>query len=179
MIHLASRMLRLLGLWSCGDRASDLHQIPRLAHPAQWTRAEPASLRVDVAQFDLGITHQPVTALGLEDADRFTDQRLTDKDQLARPFDLAVAAHAAHGKVSRAAESHRRALAEPDVRLSPHPAPIVQPRPCRRPQWANRPGCRRAMRSSHCRERRWCRRKDLNFRCAHRARIRSMCRRVG
>src|ERR1700739_241426 len=99
LIHLASRVLRLLGLWSCGDRASDLHQIPRLAHPAQWTRAEPASLRVDVAQFDLGITHQPVTALGLEDADRFTDQRLTDKDKLARPFDLAVAAHAAHGNV--------------------------------------------------------------------------------
>jgi len=34
-----------------------------------------------------------------------------------------------HRKVSRAAESHHRALAEPDVRLSPHPAPIVQPRP--------------------------------------------------
>ena len=32
-------------------------------------------------------------------------------------------------EVSRAAESHHRALAEPDVRLSPHPAPIVQPRP--------------------------------------------------
>ena len=43
----------------------------------------------------------------------------------------------AHGKlpfgktheVSRAVEFHRRALAEPDVRLAPHPAPIVQPRP--------------------------------------------------
>src|SRR5215469_15755016 len=33
-------------------------------------------------------------------------------------------------QVSRAGESHPRALAEPDVRLSPHPAPIVQPRPC-------------------------------------------------
>ena len=41
---------------------------------------------MDVAQFDVGITHQPVTALGLADADRLTDQRLTDKDQLARPF---------------------------------------------------------------------------------------------
>src|SRR6202043_2632334 len=39
-------------------------------------------------------------------------------------------------QVSRAAESHHRALAEPDVRLSPHPAPIVQPRPCKSPQRA-------------------------------------------
>src|SRR5215831_19375953 len=97
LIHLASGMLRLLGLWSCGDRVSDLHQIPRPAGPsAQRTRAEPAPLRMDVAQFEVGITHQPVTALSLADADRLTDQRLTDKDQLARPFDLAVAAHAAH-----------------------------------------------------------------------------------
>src|SRR5215472_14473441 len=99
LIHLASRMLRLLGLWSCGDRASDLHQIPRLAHPAQRTRTEPTALRVDVAQFDVGVTHQPVTALGLEDADRLANQRLTDKDQLARPFDLPVAAHPAHRNV--------------------------------------------------------------------------------
>jgi len=97
LIHLASKMLRLLSLWSCGDRGSDLPQIPRPAGlSAQRSRAEPAPLRVDVAQFDLGITHQPVAALGLEDADRLADQRLADKDQLARPFDLAVAAHAAH-----------------------------------------------------------------------------------
>src|ERR1700735_4238643 len=37
-------------------------------------------------------------------------------------------------KVSRPAESHRQALAEPDVRLRPHPAPIVQPYPCSRRQ---------------------------------------------
>ena len=35
----------------------------------------------------------------------------------------------AHDEVSRAVEFHRRALAEPDVRLAPHPAPIVRPRP--------------------------------------------------
>src|SRR5260370_16177905 len=35
----------------------------------------------------------------------------------------------AHHEVSRAAESHHRALAEPDVKLSPHPALIAQPRP--------------------------------------------------
>src|ERR1700739_846770 len=97
LIHLASRMLRLLGLWSCGDRVSDPHQIHRPAgRSAQRAWAEAAALRMDVAQFDVGITHQPVTALGLADADRLADQRLTDKDQLAGPFDLAVAAHAAH-----------------------------------------------------------------------------------
>src|SRR5215813_8762800 len=97
LIHLASGMLRLLGLWSCGDRVSDLHQIPRPAGPCvQRTRAEPAPLRMDVAQFDIGIMHQPVATLGLEDADRLADQRLADEDQLARPFDLAVAAHSAH-----------------------------------------------------------------------------------
>ena len=35
----------------------------------------------------------------------------------------------ANDRVSRAVEFHRRALAEPDVRLAPHPAPIVRPRP--------------------------------------------------
>jgi hypothetical protein len=39
-----------------------------------------------------------------------------------------------HHKVSSAGEFHPRALAETDVRLSPHPAPIVRPRPCRRRQ---------------------------------------------
>src|SRR5215471_9910776 len=56
----------------------------------------------------------------------------------------------ADNKVSRAGESHPRALAEPDVRLSPHPAPIVQPRPCRSGQWANSNGCRRATRAIQC-----------------------------
>src|SRR5215469_14541514 len=96
LIHLASRRWRLWGLWSCGDRGSDLHQIPRPTGPSQRTRAKPAPLRMDVAQFDIRITHQPVAARGLDDPDRLTDQCLTDKDQLARPFDLAVAAHAAH-----------------------------------------------------------------------------------
>jgi len=53
-------------------------------------------------------------------------------------------------QVSRAGESHPRALAEPDVRLSPHPAPIVQPRPCKSPQWANSHGCHRATRAIQC-----------------------------
>jgi hypothetical protein len=40
-----------------------------------------------------------------------------------------VGAFAVTDEVSRAVEFHRRALAEPDVRLAPHPAPIVRPRP--------------------------------------------------
>ena len=32
-----------------------------------------------------------------------------------------------YAKVSGAAESHRRALSEPDVILSHHPAPLIQP----------------------------------------------------
>src|ERR1700688_4825200 len=67
-------------------------------------------------------------------------------------------------EVSRPAESHRQALAEPDVRLSPHPPPIVQPYPCSSRQCTNSDGCRRAMRASHCCVRRRWRRRDLNFR---------------
>jgi hypothetical protein len=49
-----------------------------------------------------------------------------------------------HARVSRRGESHPPALAEPDVTVSRHPAPIVQPsgRAPKR-QWANRSGCRR------------------------------------
>src|SRR5262245_7479247 len=40
-----------------------------------------------------------------------------------------LGALAVTNKVSRAAELHHRALAEPDVMLAHHPAPIVRPRP--------------------------------------------------
>src|SRR5271166_4183516 len=95
LIHLASRMLWLMGLWGCGDRGSDLHQIHRPVGPSERTGAEPAPLRMDVSELDIGIAHQPVALFGLDPANRLADQRLADKDQLARPFDLAVAAHAA------------------------------------------------------------------------------------
>ena len=52
--------------------------------------------------------------------------------------------------VSRRGESHPPALSEPDVNLSAHPAPIVQPSgstPIR--QWAKRRGSRRATLASH------------------------------
>jgi hypothetical protein len=55
---------------------------------------------MDVAQLDIGITHQSVAALSLGDADPLTNQHLADKDQLTRPFDLAVAAHTAHRNVA-------------------------------------------------------------------------------
>jgi hypothetical protein len=51
-------------------------------------------------------------------------------------------------EVSGGEESHPSALAEPDVSLSTHPAPIIQPCPASSGQWANRLDCRRATRSS-------------------------------
>src|SRR6266849_9576984 len=107
LAHLALGKLRLMGLWGCGDRASDLHQIHRPVC-TDWTEAEPAPLGMDVSELDIGIAHQPVAALGLGDADRFApreggDQRLADKDQLARPFDLAVAAHPADRDIAAVA----------------------------------------------------------------------------
>jgi hypothetical protein len=89
LVHLASRMLRLMGLWGCGDRGSDIHQIHRSVGPPERMRAEPAALGMDVAELDIGIVHQPVAAFGFADANRFADQRLSDKDQLTGPFDLA------------------------------------------------------------------------------------------
>jgi hypothetical protein len=68
---------------------------PQAYWPPQRTRTELAPLRMDVAQLAIGVMHQPVTALGLDDTDRLADQRLADKDQLARPFDLTVAAYPA------------------------------------------------------------------------------------
>jgi hypothetical protein len=68
---------------------------------------------------------------------------------LPEPFGIGLMLET-NDEVSRPAESHRQALSEPDVRLSPHPAPIVQPYPCSSRQWANNDGCRRAMRASHC-----------------------------
>src|SRR5579863_4187389 len=40
--------------------------------------------------------HQPITALGLGNPDRFANQRLAEKNQLPAPADLAVRAHSPH-----------------------------------------------------------------------------------
>src|SRR6185312_11307967 len=53
------------------------------------------STAIDVAELDIGVAHAPVAACGLGDADGFADQHLADEDQLARPLDLAIGAHAA------------------------------------------------------------------------------------
>ena len=73
-------------------------------------------------------------------------------------------------EASGAGEFHPRALSEPDVILSHHPAPIVRPGPWIRGQWANSRGWRCATRKSQCRERRLCLSRDLYFPEAHRAR---------
>ncbi|MBU4154527.1 MAG: hypothetical protein KKD63_16780, partial [Proteobacteria bacterium] len=56
------------------------------------------------------------------------------KPELAQPFDQFFTKPfrvrlvlKADDKSSRAGESHPHALSEPDVKLSPHPAPTVQP----------------------------------------------------
>ncbi len=72
-----------MGLWGCGDRGSDLHQIHRPVGGMQRTGPEPAALGVDVSELDIRIAHQPVAPFGLDDANRFTNQRFANKDQFA------------------------------------------------------------------------------------------------
>ena len=100
MSHFALRMLRLMGLWGCGQRGSAVHQIHRPAGRAQRPRAEPVVLRVDVTEFDIGKADQPVAGLGLDNADRLADQRLADKDQIPRPFNLACGPYPPHRDVA-------------------------------------------------------------------------------
>src|SRR6516165_3472203 len=57
LIHFASRLSQLMGLWGCGDRGSDLHQIHGSVGCVQRTGAEPAALRMDVAELDIGVAH--------------------------------------------------------------------------------------------------------------------------
>ena len=92
-----------MGLWGCGDRGRDLHQIHRSVDPSERPWVEPAPLRMDVSELDIGIAHQPVAIFGLDHANRLADQCLADKDQLARPFDLAVAAHPADRDIAAVA----------------------------------------------------------------------------
>src|SRR5215813_12279945 len=55
LIHLASRILRLMGLRGCGDRGSDRHQIHGPVAVSQRSWAAPAPLR-------------PAVMFGLDDA---------------------------------------------------------------------------------------------------------------
>ena len=86
----------------------------------------------------------------------------------------------ADDQVSGAGGSHPRALAEPYVTLAPHPPPIVSAASREQGPMSKQASlaARDALRASG-----WlvslCRRKDLNFRSAHRAKKTSMRRRVG
>ena len=74
-------------------------------------------------------------------------------------------------EVSGRGESHPPALSEPDVNLSTHPAPIIQPHgtsPSR--QWAKRALALPATACSHRRARLACRCSPLYFRMAQRTR---------
>ncbi len=66
------------------------------------------------------------------------------------------------GRESRPGESHPEALAEPDVTLSRHTAPIKEP-PRIEVQCANSCGERRETAATHCRARRTCLRSFLYF----------------
>src|SRR5438132_506778 len=126
LVDLASRMLRLMGLWGCGDRGSDIHQIHTVCWPRGADAGRAGAAGEDVAELDIGIAHQPVAAFGFADANRFADQRLADKDQLTGPFDLAVAAHPADRDIMRLAVPQRRMRALPQPRgaltaISPEP----------------------------------------------------------
>src|SRR5208283_1293890 len=86
------------------------------------------------------------------------------------PLRIALMLEPSH-KVSGRGESHPPALSEPDVNLSTHPAPIIQPHgtsPSR--QWAKRALALPATACSHRRARLACRCSPLYFRMAQRTR---------
>ena len=110
LVHSASGLLWLMGRWGCGDRGSDIHQIPRLAHAAERTGTEPAALRMDVSQLNLGIAHQPVAIFGLDHARARISAWVDDYNQ-PRPHSalgyIPPAAHAAN--LITAAQSRAKA----------------------------------------------------------------------
>jgi hypothetical protein len=83
-----------------------------------------------------------------------------------RRWSIASAAE----RLSGAGEFHPRALSEPDVSLSTHPAPVIPSSYGTMPifQCANNVGCSRASSRNQCVACRWCFRNRLYFRCAHR-----------
>src|SRR5271154_2892445 len=67
--------------------------------PARHEAAKFFAPAIDDAQVDVGEANDPISEHGFGDADRFADERLAEKDELAAPSDLAVAADAADGVV--------------------------------------------------------------------------------
>src|SRR3954464_10100523 len=85
---------------------------------------------------------------------------------------------AVQGQASGAGESHPRALPEPYVNLSAHTAPSVRPFACRSFQCAKSPGEVLITRASQVRARFGRCRRDLNLRCAHLTKWKSIRRRL-
>src|SRR5882672_8213192 len=85
-----------LGRWACGQRVFRVAHKPTGQSVMQRPAAEPATLGVDEAEFDIGVAHAPVATGGLFDPDRFADQHLADEDQVPTPLDLAVGADPPH-----------------------------------------------------------------------------------
>src|SRR6516164_902853 len=65
--------------------------------------SEPAKLfgpPIDDPEIDVGKAHQPIAGFGFGNTNRLADQRLAEKDHVAAPADLAIAADLAHGMIS-------------------------------------------------------------------------------
>ena len=65
-----------------------------------------------------------------------------------------LALQAMHDRVSRPGEFHPEPLSEPDLNVSAHTAPAMEPRRTAIVQWANNFGARREIRAIQCAARR-------------------------
>ena len=54
---------------------------------------------LDDPEVNVGKADQPVAGFGFGNTNRLADQRLAEKDHVAAPADLAIAAHLAHGVI--------------------------------------------------------------------------------
>src|SRR5690242_18225672 len=61
--------------------------------PGRRKAAHAVAASLEETEFDIGETNQPMAVFGFGHANGFADQRLADEDQLASPFDFAIAAH--------------------------------------------------------------------------------------
>src|SRR5258706_13515877 len=64
--------------------------------PGRKEAAQFFGLSVDEAEIDIGIADEPVAGFGFGDTHGFAGKRFADEDEVAAPFDLAVAAHLAY-----------------------------------------------------------------------------------
>src|SRR5262245_39635354 len=103
---------------------------PLRLHPHDLSGPELEAEKVEV---DVGEVASPIHILAVDDLRllRMENQLAGRKAVRNRTPECPrlLGALAVTNQVSRAAELHHRALAEPDVMLAHHPAPIVRPRP--------------------------------------------------